>query len=156
MNKKTNYLAYGFRQIPEVIAASYRFTHAEKLIISKVFDMMWMNKETKQYAGSAFPTNEYLQKWCHVSRNTIITCKNKVKEIGLFNIVKRWNNSDLWILNEIPYIMVKEFEDFVDEMQEEKSKKQMSNPELASILENMTYDEINTYMHDNPELGVLC
>ncbi len=150
---KRDYLGYGFRQLPEVIAVSKRFTHAEKLIISKVFDLMWMNKETKHYAGQAWPSNDYLQQWCRVGKNTVIDCKKKCKALGVFDIIKRWNTSDIWILKEIPDLFVEEYEEFIDEMQDIRDMREMGNKELGNILADMDDKERVVYLLDNPELG---
>lgn len=151
---KREYLSYGFRQLPEVIAVSKKFTHAEKLIISKVFDMMWKNKDDIEYAGSAFMSNDYIRRWCGVSKNTIIDCKRKCKALSLFDIVKRFNDSDMWFLKSIPDILVEEYEDFISEEKRIKEMKNMSTRDLLNITTDMTTKEREDFFRDNPELGV--
>lgn len=154
MGNKQNYLIYGFRQFPEVIAVSRAFSHSEKIIISKVFDMMWMNKDTKDYAGSAFMSNQYLMDWCDVSERTVLRCKNKVIDMGLFTIRKRFNKTDIWTLNEIPQFIVDEFEDFLEEQKRKKQMNNMTNTDIINITADMTKEECDQFFINNPELGV--
>jgi hypothetical protein len=150
---KQEYLSYGFLQLPRIIAVSRKFTHAEKLIIACVIDMMWQNKDTMQYIGSAWPSNEYLQLMCNVGKVTVINCKKKVKGIGLFDIIKRMNASDVWKLNRIPDVMIDEYEEFLDSMRERKDKKTISNEELAGIIDGMDTSELTEFLLENPEYG---
>lgn len=154
MSNKQNYLAYGFRQFPEVIAASSKFTPTDKLIISKVFDMMWKNKDSGEYAGQAFMSNDYLSITCGgVSDKTISRCKKKVKELGLFKIVKRFNNTDMWYLRDIPDELVDEYQDMIEKLADMKEK-YVSNQEVLNMTRGMDDDELDEFFTNNPQLGV--
>ena len=76
---------------------------------------MWINKNTNTYSDSAWPSNEYLKDWCNVSIRTVITCKKKCKELGMFNIIKLKDKTSIWILNDIPKVLIDEFETFKKE-----------------------------------------
>lgn len=154
MSKKQNYLAYGFRQLPEVVAASNKFTHAEKTIIGKVFDMMWRNKDSGEYAGSAFMSNNYLSITCGgVSDKTIARCKQKLEDMGMFRIKKRFNNTDVWYLRDIPDELVEEYEAVLVKLDDMKEK-YISNKEILDMTMGMDDDELDEFFRNNPQLGV--
>lgn len=149
---KANYLAYGFRQVPEVIMSSRRFSAAEKAVISKVFDMMFLNKEDQTYSGTAWPSDAYLSNFCGVSTQTVQNTKKKVKEIGIFDIQRRPYNSSIWILKDIPDVLVEDHQELIREWEEKREDRRMSNRELAKILEPMTPEERKQYMEAHPNI----
>lgn len=152
-------MVYGFRQMPEPISSSKRFTDAEKTVISKVFDMMWKNKDSGEYADMAWPSDEYLSHFCGVSVRTVSNTKTKCKKLGLFTLKKRPYTSTIWILREIPNILVDEYRQLVNDWEEKVDEKEAnkvpSNKELAEIIGAMNEDEVKQYFKDNPLYGKL-
>jgi hypothetical protein len=155
MSNKANYLSYGFIQIPRILSTTKKFTHAEKLIIGKILDMMWKNSESNEYAGCAWPSNSYLQKLCDVSESTIIRCKKKVKALGVFDIIKRWNSTDIWKLKPLPDIFIEEYEELIQDMQSDKEERSMSNKEFADLIAGMDDGEVADLLIKNPNFGKL-
>src|SRR5208337_803109 len=98
------------------------FTHAEKVVLSKVFDMMYKNKVSKEWKTTCFPSNPYLMHFCHVSEPTITRLKSKVKKLGLFKIVQRHNASDIWIFIGAPTSMVRDYYKLLDQWEKMKPK----------------------------------
>jgi hypothetical protein len=122
MNSKEEMLTHGFQMLPQLIATSKKFTHAEKVVLSKVFDMMYMHKESREWKTTCFPSNPYLMHFCHVSEPTITRTKAKVKKLGLFKIVQRYNSSDIWIFMGAPASMVKDYDKLLVQWEKMKPK----------------------------------
>ena len=115
-NSKTQWLDYGFCMLPQMIFASCKFTASEKMIIMKVFDMMWMNKENHRWKGHAFPSNNYLCKAAGVSERTLIKLKRKVEDMGIFKLVKRQNSSDIWKLLPPTPEIIEDYDRYLEEL----------------------------------------
>ena len=108
------------------------FTPTERLILAKVLDLMWMNKETKDYKNTCFPANGYLAYWCDTSEKTISRLKKKPLIRKMFAFQKRYDDSDIWILKNIPDELLAEYEWRVEEWDRIKPK---TKQEIAEELD---------------------
>jgi hypothetical protein len=133
VDHKAEALSYGFQQIPNVITTSSRFTASEKLILAKVFDLMWMNKESKEYKNSCFPTDEYLAFWCDVSERTVGNCKKNPLVQKMFRFIRRWDESDIWLFQGLPDELIKEYKQKVADWE---ARKPEGLEEIAKKLED--------------------
>jgi hypothetical protein len=132
IDNKATAMSYGFWQLPTVIATSKHFTPTERLILAKVFDLMWRNKETKDYKNTCFPANGYLAYWCDTSEKTISRLKKNPLIRKMFAFQKRYDDSDIWILKDIPDELLAEYEWRVEEWDRIKPK---TKQEIAEELD---------------------
>ena len=124
-NPKAQWLDCGFCMMPQMIFASRKFTASEKMIIMKIFDMMWMNKENQKWKGTAFPSNDYLCRSVQVSERTIMKTKRKVELLGIFKIAKRQNSSDVWKLLSPSQEILDDYEEYLEDIKGSKIDEQV-------------------------------
>jgi hypothetical protein len=122
MNNKEEMLSHGFQMLPQLIATSKKYTPFEKIVLAKVFDTMYMNKESREWKTTCFPSNPYLMHFCGVSEDTITRLKTKVQKARMFKIIRRHNNSDVWVFLGAPASMVKDYERLLAQWEKIKPK----------------------------------
>ena len=150
IDNKATAMSYGFWQLPTVIATSKHFTPTERLILAKVLDLMWMNKETKDYKNTCFPANGYLAYWCDTSEKTISRLKKKPLIRKMFAFAKRYDDSDIWILKSIPDELLSEYEWRVEEWDRIKPK---TKQEIAEELdEKVANGEFGQNVQDDGQI----
>ena len=145
-NSKGQWMDSGFCMMPQMIFASRKFTASEKMIIMKVFDMMWMNKENHKWKGQAFPSNDYLCKAVQVSERTIMKTKRKVKQLGIFKLTKRQNSSDVWTLLPPSQEILDDYEEYLEDIRVSKIDEQAI---IDGMDEYDTDDELDQYFEDS-------